>query len=148
MKDGIRMKWTRSLQNNKGITLIELLAAIVLIGILVTSFLVFFPQVSISNVKTQEKLTGVNLAKEWLVKAQNNEIPEITTILNEVSTSNEGADTFKINDEDFEIQFTFYKKGVLSNPSKYQLYKLQIDVYDKGGTQLKSNIFGYISKDL
>lgn len=67
------MPFKRFIQNDKGISLIEILVSIVLLSILITSFLTFFPQVSSFNQKTDERLTSVTLAKSWLVQAQNSE---------------------------------------------------------------------------
>ncbi|AXI09688.1 prepilin-type N-terminal cleavage/methylation domain-containing protein [Oceanobacillus sp. 143] len=50
-----------------GMTLVELLAAITILGIVFIGFVSIFPQMTKSNVQTEEKLETMNLARVELV---------------------------------------------------------------------------------
>ena len=67
---GIPMK--KLLTNERGLSLVEVIASIVLISIIITAFLTIFPQMKKSNESTGEHLDAANIAKELLVimKAQ------------------------------------------------------------------------------
>ncbi|WP_400242654.1 prepilin-type N-terminal cleavage/methylation domain-containing protein [Niallia sp. JL1B1071] len=155
------MPFKRFIQNDKGISLIEILVSIVLLSILITSFLTFFPQVSSFNQKTDERLTSVTLAKNWLVQAQNNEsilYKQLINLTENPSTSvnagnlplltniNRNSDAieliFKENNYFIHL-YLYYREEILKGANT--LYKIRIDVVDEQD-KLNSNIYGYITK--
>ena len=65
------MKKNMNYQQN-GFTLVEVLAALVILGILFTGFMTIFPQMTLFNEKTEVKLDTMSLIREELVVVQNN----------------------------------------------------------------------------
>lgn len=72
------------LNNNNGLTLLEVLASIVILSIVVVSFLSLFPQMSLFNEKTKENLDAVTIAKELLVEMKS---ARYTAIISEPLTN-------------------------------------------------------------
>lgn len=58
--------------NNKGLTLIELLGSITLLGIILISFFSIFSQSTIFSSKNEDKLTAINVAENVLSALKNN----------------------------------------------------------------------------
>lgn len=54
----------RALKNEKGLTLIEVLAALVILSIVLVGIMTVFPQMTLFNAKTEAKLNTMNLARE------------------------------------------------------------------------------------
>lgn len=50
--------------NDKGLTLVEVLAAVVILGILFVGIMSIFPQMTLFNAKTEIKLDTMNLARQ------------------------------------------------------------------------------------
>ncbi|ETP68894.1 hypothetical protein G159_10060 [Planococcus glaciei CHR43] len=55
-------------RNERGLTLVEVLAALVILGIIFTSIIAIFPQMTLFNNKTEAKLDTMNLAREEMAK--------------------------------------------------------------------------------
>ena len=60
------MSWKAFWKNDRGLTLVEILAALVILGIVFVGFMTVFPQMTIFNEKTYSKLETMNLAKKEL----------------------------------------------------------------------------------
>ena len=60
----------RYMHSDKGMTLVEILAALVILGIVFIGFMSVFPQMTLVNEKTVKKLETMNLAKKELVELQ------------------------------------------------------------------------------
>lgn len=58
------MKKNKKNSNQSGLTLVEVLAALVILGIVFISIMAVFPQMSLVNEKTEAKLDTMNLARE------------------------------------------------------------------------------------
>lgn len=54
--------------NEKGLTLVEVLAAIVILSILFVGIMTIFPQMTLFNAKTEAKLDTMNLARQEMAK--------------------------------------------------------------------------------
>ncbi|EMF45289.1 hypothetical protein B481_3139 [Planococcus halocryophilus Or1] len=54
--------------NNKGLSLVEVLAAVVILGILFVGIMSIFPQMTLFNAKTETKLDTMNLARQEMAK--------------------------------------------------------------------------------
>ncbi|WP_185959559.1 type II secretion system protein [Planococcus salinarum] len=54
--------------NEKGLTLVEVLAALVILGILFVGIMTIFPQMTLFNEKTEAKLDTMNLARQEMAK--------------------------------------------------------------------------------
>lgn len=62
------MKKTNFLTNRKGLTLVEVLAALVILGIVFIGVMSVFPQMTLFNEKTETKLDTMNLARQEMQK--------------------------------------------------------------------------------
>lgn len=60
------MSIRRILRNRKGLTLIEVLLSITILGIIATSFLSFFNQAYSYTKKNEDKTVGINVARNVL----------------------------------------------------------------------------------
>lgn len=69
-KSGELMERLNIFRNEKGLTLVEVLAALTIIGIIVVGLLFIFPQMTKFNDKTNSKLEAMNLAKMELYELQ------------------------------------------------------------------------------
>ncbi|MCP2035080.1 prepilin-type N-terminal cleavage/methylation domain-containing protein [Planomicrobium sp. HSC-17F08] len=58
----------KKFSNEKGLTLVEVLAALVILGILFTGIMAVFPQMTLFNNKTEAKLDTMNIAREEMAK--------------------------------------------------------------------------------
>ncbi len=58
-------------RNEKGVTLIEILAAVVILSIILVSLMNFFPQMGFINKLNGEKSQAINTAKQVLIDWQN-----------------------------------------------------------------------------
>ncbi|WP_394119729.1 prepilin-type N-terminal cleavage/methylation domain-containing protein [Planococcus donghaensis] len=54
--------------NDKGLTLVEVLAAVVILGILFVGIMSIFPQMTLFNAKTETKLDTMNLARQEMAE--------------------------------------------------------------------------------
>lgn len=54
--------------NDRGLTLVEVLAAVVILGILFVGIMSIFPQMTLFNAKTATKLDTMNLARQEMVE--------------------------------------------------------------------------------
>ncbi|WP_066063779.1 type IV pilus modification PilV family protein [Neobacillus soli] len=63
----------KSYFNNDGLTLIELLASIAILGIVIIYFLSFFTQSIMFSSKLEDKLTALNVAEKVLSNVKNNQ---------------------------------------------------------------------------
>ncbi|MDF2606474.1 MAG: prepilin-type N-terminal cleavage/methylation protein [Bacillales bacterium] len=152
------------LRNQNGVSLVEILAALTILGIIFVSFLSFFPQASKSSNKTGEMLTAVNLAKEKLVTIQNdNNIKSLlktnspsSSILSRVNYPNlklsQDITTSSTQYELLSIDNTYDIKIVIDKSSQSfgslqvndQLFKVYILLNNKKGEKV-SDLFGYIT---
>jgi Prokaryotic N-terminal methylation motif len=69
------------LKDEKGITLVEILASITLLSIILVSIITFFPQVGMNNKHNEEKIQAINLAKKILAVWTDDEDNEVSTFI-------------------------------------------------------------------
>lgn len=140
------------LKNEKGFTLVEILAALTILGIVFISFMTIFPQMSNLNERTETKLQTMNIAKSELV-----ELKKLPVILNEYEKKkgSAGVDDFEVyimdkSDYILEVQCHNVGKQTCSgigekNDRKNALYRINIKIIVDGKTN--SETFGYIELD-
>jgi prepilin-type N-terminal cleavage/methylation domain-containing protein len=58
----------KQVKNEKGLTLVEVLAALVILGIMFVGIMTIFPQMTLFNAKTETKLDTMNLARQEMAK--------------------------------------------------------------------------------
>lgn len=157
------------IKNNKGVSLVEILLSITILGILVASLVSFFPQTSQSMNETDKKLTSVNIAKKWLVQSQkstqvkaflNNRInqPNSPTVYSLTNPDYQGLPLVAINNGDQYGELILKEDNYfihliisstpehLKKPETTSLYKIHVNIYDQKN-KLKSNIYGYLTLD-
>ena len=69
------MSWRVYWKNERGLTLVEILAALVILGIVFVGFMTVFPQMTNFNEKTYSKLETMNLARNKLNEIRYSPIP-------------------------------------------------------------------------
>ena len=92
------------LKQESGVTLVELLASIVLLTIIVTTFLSFFVQAGRTNNRIDDMNEATFLAQEQL---------ELITAYSETETVEKTKDKLTTNKNGYDIQTTFESKGDL-----------------------------------
>src|ERR1700748_2026904 len=77
--------------NTKGLTLIEILASIVILGIILTAFFSFFSQSMMFSSKVEDKFSGVNIAEKVMydIKSSNEVKDVISSCRNDSLTESE-----------------------------------------------------------
>lgn len=84
----------RKLNSQKGLTLVEVLAALVILGILFVGIMTVFPQMTLFNNKTEAKLDTMNLARQEMTKITSHtynstELTDLSVKLKEVLNKKE-----------------------------------------------------------
>lgn len=92
------------LKQESGVTLVELLASIVLLTIIVTTFLTFFVQAGRTNNRIDDMNEATFLAQEQL---------ELITAYSETETVEKTKDKLTTKKNGYDIQTTFESKGDL-----------------------------------
>lgn len=146
------MKIKRYPNYEKGLTLIEVLAALVLLGIVFIGFMSVFPQMTLFNKKTEIKLQTMNLARQEMAYIQSipfNSPLNLSEIQSKYKTGTEDIDkkiiqvTFVENDYnyvvDFDLVSTLASDG---HPKGIALNKVHVKVLF--GEKVNSETFGYI----
>ena len=133
--------------DESGLTLVEILASLVILGIVFVAFMTIFPQMTLFNSRTETKLETMNEARIILDDYQ--DIKWKASDLSETSFSSEND--WWIDDE-FEKPHVLIriKKSPevgpkLGNPLKpgvVRLHRVQVQVLEKG--KVSSESFGYI----
>ncbi|PIC67864.1 hypothetical protein CSV71_03910 [Sporosarcina sp. P21c] len=135
----------------KGFTLVEILAALTILGIVFVSFMTFFSQMNLFNTRTESKLETINLAKKELNFWKDNPMP---------FENNEGISIRK-KDDTSSSEFIFYTYTRQNEPKyeyrvKYRvhsdlkpfaetsvaLHRVQISIHENG--KEISETFGYV----
>ncbi|WP_153732689.1 type IV pilus modification PilV family protein [Sporosarcina obsidiansis] len=129
--------------NENGMTLVEILAALVILGIVFISFMTIFPQMNNFNNKTETKLVSMNLAKKEL-----QEIKKDSSKLSEENKVEGTANLYKYsigekNQYECEVEYTETPDlNKNSSDKSVALNKIQISVKKDG--KLISETFGYL----
>ncbi|NEU29787.1 prepilin-type N-terminal cleavage/methylation domain-containing protein [bacterium LRH843] len=134
------MKKFKATFNNKGLTLIELLASMVILSIVIIFFLSFFSQSIMLSVKVEDQLTTVNVAER---------------IMNNVRKLPEGdldpgpcGNEYK-HEPSYEVNGKHYYPAVAicqSHEEKHlDLYRIHVKIYTNNdyNASPSSEIYGY-----
>lgn len=135
--------------NEKGLTLIEVLASIVLLSIVIVSFLSLFPQITNFNDSTEENLQAAAVAKEVrvLVKEEGMDIstPQKTSFLsNETLTNLDDTILHKGEYNDFSVEVTIWKNKKYTSEVYEDLYQMKVSILNENNNEI-SYTYGYIS---
>lgn len=115
-----RFKW------DSGMTLIEILASIVILGIVIVSFMSIFGQSALQNKTTEQIIHGSNYASELM---------ENFVLMSHKGSSLESVDNFLVNEKHFRKVSKLHFLGesseekidvefILENPAGYENYKV------------------------
>lgn len=151
--------------NEKGLTLVEILAAVVILSIIFVGIMTIFPQMTHFNAKTEAKLNTMNLARQEVAEIAAAEkwtsfmVPDYlsdTKITEELGKSGYHLKTAHAMYWTFEKQEEYrYEADIFihcetNSPTlsqcevtdKIKLYKVHLKVYN--GSQMSSETFSYI----
>lgn len=136
--------------NEKGLTLIEVLASIVLLYIVIVSFLSLFPQITLFNNVTEKNLQAAAVAKEVRVLVKEQDIDFSTPTLNGKLSSL--SPTTTENDIVFTGLYNSFYVNIIIDKSKIEvsgevqdLYQMKISVMNDTNKEI-SYTYGYIVK--
>ncbi|KAB2338726.1 prepilin-type N-terminal cleavage/methylation domain-containing protein [Cytobacillus depressus] len=154
-------------QNQKGLTLIEVLLSIVILSIILGTFIKFFPQMGLINKQNETKQQAVNLAKKELmywknvietsndfnVFRKNNNLTQSFSFINKTKgdTVTINIDTITIktlstnaSDSKFGVQVKINKKSDLTT-EPIKAYPIHIKLLKEGNeANPYSETYGYI----
>lgn len=145
------VKTIKKFFNSNGLTLVELLASIVIIGIIFTSFFSYFSQTMLFSSKVEDKFSGGNIAERILYETEKHyedaeEIPLTTLTGKGIGLS---EDYYLVNNKKYYPIVTI--SCPLPEEQKWGLYRVLVQIYDKNpngseNASLLSELFGYIEK--
>lgn len=158
--------------NNKGITLLEVLLSMTILIIVLTAFLTLFPQVSLFNKKSDSALSSINLAKEKIVLLENivrddrskADIDKVFIInnddslvinyvnkdfasyklLNLTEDIKEETNTYVIKTNDNHLLATITINRTPEYKGIFHLYKVYVEIQDENLNEITS-LYGYLS---
>lgn len=145
------------MRTNEGFTLIEILASIVILGILLTGFFQFFIFSQKTTTSNQDKLVALNIAQKVFEQVKNNAYPEVTvidtTVPVEYPVTHDFVNVCSSGDAD---KLSGCKEIITSNNKTYDvkivvsekkedllLLFVKVQVFDASG-YMKSNVKGYV----
>jgi Tfp pilus assembly protein PilE len=139
-------------KNEKGITLVEILAAITILSVILLSIVQFFPQIERMNQHNDVKTKGMNLAKEVLAQWTHSEKvisfldnPDDAPPPSGYQTTDEDHHVFKTKVNGFDVLIKINKHSDLkSTPS--EAHYMFIELIDHEGKHV-SEIYGYVMVD-
>ena len=148
----------KNLRDEEGLSLVEVLASIVILGIVFVSFMMIFPQMTLFNKKTEAKLETMNLARQEIALIKKNSYSSPLkqgdillafggTVPPDVP---EGVIRINYDKNDYLYEVDFYTEPVLgfdseSHPENIELYKVHLKVLVDG--KQNSESYGYIEAD-
>lgn len=132
------------MKNDKGFTLVEILASLTILGIVFIGFMTVFPQMTKFNEKTEDKLISMNLAKkelaEWQLRTYSwNEFEQYS------EEKIDGETVKRIPGFEDNAEIILYKKEDLEknqHEESVSLHKVHINLKENG--KIISETFGYI----
>jgi len=139
----------KSTENEKGLTLIEVLASIVLLSIVIVSFLSLFPQITNFNKSTEENLQAAATAKEVRVlvkeKFTNFDSPSLLNVLeNETIDISETTIEYEGAFNNFPVGVVIWKDKKDVSGAFEDLFQMKVSVFNENNNEI-SYTYGYIS---
>jgi len=156
------MRKAKKYHTQKGLTLVEVLAALVILGIVFIGFMTIFPQMSLVNEKTETKLDTMNLAREEMAKLTgqtytqtdlvnltgaftsilnggNNNEPYTVTKISETTETN----IYEVKNINSDFIYNVNVQKVQELEGTISLFKVTLQIYT-GGTNPNSETYGYL----
>ncbi|WP_075619958.1 type IV pilus modification PilV family protein [Paenisporosarcina indica] len=161
------MKIMEKYHTQRGLTLVEVLAALVILGIVFIGYMTIFPQMTLTNEKTETKLDTMNLAREEMSKltsltytetdlmnlsnkfmivlnVNDQGMPEPTKPYTVTMTGeNTEYKSYKVENKNSDYTFTVNVFNVEELEGSVSLYKVILKIYT-GGTTPNSETYGYL----
>jgi prepilin-type N-terminal cleavage/methylation domain-containing protein len=131
--------------NEKGMTLVEILAALVILGIVFIGFMTIFPQMTNFNEKTGNKLSAMNEARVILDNYKN-----LSYSLNDFTLENGYREKdgvwIRTEKSDFgEVEYRIEKQPALpAGDAEGELSLHEINISIQKDSKVISETFGYI----
>lgn len=143
-------------QSANGFTLVEILAAITILGIVLVVFMPFFTQYALFTSKSEENLDAINLAEQLMYKTKTNE--ELTQRLSnnpEFSSSHcdspiKHSQYPELVPEYVESNKTYYPEiRICKDNNVENLFVVNISMYIKheNNKQFITEVYGYVSSE-
>lgn len=138
------------MNNNRGFTLLEILASVVILGIILTVFFQVFIVSQKATTSNEDKLAAINMAETVLERIKNGEYPEIQgagkyTLDHECSKDNETEKCKRyyksINGEDYEIVIELTNDTNSGNPN---LFQANVRIFYEGSETEISHLRGLV----
>ncbi|WP_100371704.1 type IV pilus modification PilV family protein [Bacillus sp. FJAT-45037] len=120
-----------------GLTLVEILVSIVIMGILIISFLNLFSQSILSSSKVEDRLTAVNIAEKVLT-----EVKESHSVNLDHYNQTEGIHFFDINNKRYYIR----ADELLTNELGLTVVSVDISIEHNFSDSNTTRLYGYIEK--
>lgn len=121
-------------QNQKGLTLLEVLLSILILSIVLVSFFQFFPQMGLMNKENENKAIAINLAKkeliEWKKKANTFKLfldNPSADLFPEYDHEDSNYFYFNTTKNDYNINIKIKKvSDITTNPSKAHVIIIEV----------------------
>lgn len=156
------MRKYKKLFHSNGLTLIEVLASIVILGIVLTAFFSFFSQSMMLSTKAEDRLTAINYSEKVLYDYKkylksnysvldNNgkqtwNVNSLEEYIGQESKSKDDhqKNTFEINHKLYKYEIFYYHEESVGQEEEIGLYRLQVKIYDEAGNEITS-IYDYLN---
>lgn len=142
------MKFNKRIQNERGLTLLEVLLSIVILTIVLVSVMKFFPQMGMMNKQNEEKLVSVNLMKkvlhDWQHKSDVKKLLNGEISADSITQFKEEKDDyylFEQTKDNFRVEIFIQRNSDLeSEPTK--AHQINIRFFDDNNIKT-AETFGY-----
>lgn len=139
------MKCLNVWNNDKGLTLVEILASLVILGIVFVGFMTVFPQMTNFNEKTETKLLAMNEARSELIRLQKSPM----NLQNEQLVRQDELYLYyeyELGEYKYKVKYKKQADVISESIDTVTLNSIEIQVYKKGTNKVSSEIFGYLKK--
>lgn len=139
------------MKNEQGLTLVEILATLVLLGIVFVGIMSVFSQMTLFNDKTYTKLDTMNLARQEISEINSVVYPKVMSqvraqLESTYDESSNAADPYYLftkNEDPYTYEIRLYKNPKLVGDANVEdLYQVHLMV--KKGSKLNSETYGFI----
>lgn len=135
------------IRNQNGLTLIEVLASLVILGIVFVGIMTVLPQMSLFNMKTGDKLQTMNLAKQELAEIKKQERIEKLAYTNVNCIDCVEFNRYVKNKNGYDYIVDVYLSPELEGESTdTTLFKIHLKITKENRTI--SETYGYVNDDL
>lgn len=151
-------------RNEKGLTLVEILATLVILGIVFIGIMTLFPQMTLFNERTEVKLDTMNVAREELALFKQADIgneftktafhnwfsanrPEIQDLDIRQPSAGSYLLEYKIPQQ-YTVHIQILPSEDAEKFTDYQLHKVQLEIRESETARAMSKTYGYFKEVL